>query len=132
MEAEQGEVETLPQLEAFLTFVGGFHDGIIKELHWVNNDHVGTDLSMLPDRGANARILVQRQYLETQAVEIVLRSVQWIRLDTRAFIFGADLAQEHGFLKLILEDSEFVFERMSYRLMPDWMGETVRFGNPIV
>jgi len=135
--ADRIDVRTLDELDAFLNVVGGFHDGIIKEVHWVNNDHICEDLSMLPYQRARVRMLVQRQRKNPSAVELVFEDVWRMRLDTLSFIFDSDLAAEEppkGFgadglplLVLKMESSEVVFAQMRWRDASEWMGTELRF-----
>lgn len=127
-----GEISTITELEAFIARVGGFHDGVIKEMHWVNHDFIRPDLSMMSNRGACARILIQRQWENPSAVELRLFEILRITLDTRDFVFDSNGTSEpNGFLVLQIEDSEFVFRKMRYRFVSDWLGNDLRFGSDL-
>ena len=137
---EWRSVTTLDELEAFLRVVGGFHDGIIKEVHWVNRDWVGENLRMAPYKLADARMLVQRQWREPSAVEIVFESIWRLKLDTVSFVFSTTAGTEESstmlgpsrpLLTLEIEDTEVAFERMKWRDASDWMGADLRFGSAI-
>lgn len=129
-------VSTLEELEAFLNHVGHFHDGVLKEVHWVNQDFVNEALCLLPEQLATARLLVQRQWKDPSAVEIVLKRVWSLKLDTVAFIFDSMASTEPTppgepplqLLRLDLEASVMTFERMYWRDASEMMGADVRFG----
>lgn len=131
------EVSTLGELDAFLDHVGGFHDGILKEIHWINGDHVGASSSMLTYKLSSARLLVQRQWKSPSAVEIVLDRVWTVTLDTSAWIYdsvartersSSFLGEPRDLLVLDLDGSTFSFERMRWRDASEWMGPEPRFG----
>src|ERR1044072_9013728 len=131
------EVSDLKQLNQFLDVVNGFHDGVLKEIHWVNGDHVSESLSLLPCRLSNARMLVQRQANQPSAVEIYFQNIWSITLDTVDFIFESTAEHESPktlldkqlhLLRLNLEGSRIVFERLYWRDASDFMGYDVRFG----
>lgn len=125
---DKGEISTLAQLDAFLDQVGGFHDGVIKEMHWINNDFVSDDLHLMPSQGSTARLLIQRQFDDPSAVEMELQGIKSIFLDTREFVDDSAAITEGGLLVLAIEDSRFIFEQMTYRFVSEWMGEALRFG----
>ena len=119
--------------------VGYFHDGIIKEIHWVNRDFVNFNLGMKPYKLAEARILVQRQWRDPSAVEMTFTDVWRLNLDTVELIFESAARMEQSsssvgkprqLLVLTMEDSEIAFSKMRWRDASDWMGETVRFQSP--
>lgn len=134
------EISTLEELEAFLMKVGNFHDGIVKEVHWVNRDFVNKSLSMMPYQLAQVRMLVQRQWAEPSAVEMRFENVWRVQLDTVDFVFGSEasvemssrtLGQARSLLVLKMENSEIAFERMRWRDASEWMGPEARFGQAI-
>ncbi|MCW5941655.1 MAG: hypothetical protein KIS66_05455 [Fimbriimonadaceae bacterium] len=131
------EVRTYDELEAFLRVVGGFHDGVLKEVHWVNRDHVSASLAMVPYRLADARVLGQRQWANPSAVEIYFEGVWRLSLDTVDFIFGttagtaessAQIGPPRPLLTLDLESSHIAFERMFWRDASGWIDAEPRFG----
>lgn len=120
-----------------LQAVGGFHDGVLKEVHWVNRDYVDESLNLLPCQLAHARMLVQRQRREFSAVEIYFENVWSLVLDTADFIYGSTAGEElspphsgqrRPLLRLDLEASRITFERLFWRDASDLMGAEPRFG----
>ncbi len=129
MDERQGEVSTLEQLKAFIVLVGSFHDGIIKEMHWVNNGFIAPDLGMRLTDTATARVLVQRQFRNPSAVELVFHGLKWLNLDNIGMVFESEASQSGKLLVFRIGASEFHFESMSYRFASVWMGEASRFGS---
>lgn len=137
MNADWKEVSTLDELNAFLDLVGGFHDGIVKEVHWLNRDHVWEDLKMLPYRLSSVRMLVQRQWKNPSAVEMMFDDVYRLHLDWQ-FVFASEASTETappGFgwddrtlLVLKMELNEVAFGSMRWRDASEWMGPEPRFG----
>lgn len=134
--ADWNPVRTLSELDDFLCCFGHAHDGILKEVHWVNNDFVHADLTMSPYRLANLRMLVQRQVANLSAVEFKLFNVWEVHLDTTSFIFEGsarlDVSNEvlgvpRALLRLEFDASWFTFETMEWRDASEWMGDEVRF-----
>src|SRR4029078_2351127 len=97
-DAEFESVTTLSQLEEFLAKVGKFHDGVVKEVHWINGDHVDEELSMRPYQPAHARVLVQRQFKDPSAVELRFYDLGWMRLDARDFVFDSAAKTQDDYL----------------------------------
>ena len=140
MDQVWNSVTTVDELEAFLRVVGGFHDGIIKEVHWVNRDSIAENLMMTPYTLSDARMLVQRQWREPSAVEIVFESIWRLKLETVGFVFSTtagteessvELGPSRQLLTLDFENAEVAFERMKWRDASDWMGPDLRFGTGI-
>lgn len=129
MYPSSGKVTTLEELNNFLNAVGGFHDGIIKEIHWVNRDYVGSNLCMRPYTYSLATILVQRQWKNPSAVLITFDRLHSCSLDTNDFVFGSDCNQSDVWLVLNIELSTFKFNSFTYEFKSDWMGEEVRLGS---
>lgn len=123
---EWHEVETVEQLDELLELVGGFHDGILKELHWVNLAYIGDDLGMRVCQGSCARLVIQRQYRNPSAVELHIEGMQHFDIDARDFVFGSQACEREGFLCLSIETCRFVFARLRYRFASDWMGPSMR------
>lgn len=130
------EVTTLEQLNDFLDTVGGFHDGIIKEIHWVNNDYVSPELRMRCYQFASARMLVQRQKERPSAVEIQFENIEGLHIDTVQLATASSARSEsrtmpyataRNLLTLQIEQTEIVFEKLRWRDASDWMGPELRF-----
>jgi hypothetical protein len=123
---DQGSIANAADLENFVQIVQSFHDGIIKEIHWVNSQHVGEDFSMWVEGLPSARVLVQTQWADPGAVELTLFNVRKMYLDTEQFVFDSQSSTVDDYLRLDIQDSYFEFESATYRSV-DWLGETIRY-----
>src|SRR5215468_10308233 len=50
--------------------VAGFHDGVLKELHWTHSEYVNQEFEMVYVENPRVWLLVQLQSQETPAVEM--------------------------------------------------------------
>ena len=55
--------------------VAGFHDGVIKEMHWLHGEYVNRSLEMVYAGKPSLWMLIQLQLSETPAVEIRFHGV---------------------------------------------------------
>jgi hypothetical protein len=124
---DQGTITNHAELNEFLERVGYFHDGVIREIHWVNDAYVNSDYSMLMSESPAARILIQTQWEYAPAVELSLFNVILIHLDVAEFVYAARANAEGEMLCLDIQDSQFLFESAQWRIV-DWMGDEIRFG----
>ncbi|RYG32003.1 hypothetical protein EON81_21655 [bacterium] len=134
---EWSTVSTREELDDFLTVVGSFHDGILKEIHWVNRQFVDASLSMQAYRLSDVRMLVQRQWADLSAVEMRFEGVWKFTVDSVGWIDGAIARTElssamlgppRELLVLDFEDSVISFESMKWRDASEWIGVPSRFG----
>ena len=123
---DQGSINNYADLEKFLQFVRSFHDGIIKEIHWVNSQFVDEEFSMSVTGLPSVRVLVQTQWEDPKAVEMTMINVRRMYLDTQEFVFDSHASTVDEQLRLDIQDSYFEFERATYRCV-DWLGDTIRF-----
>lgn len=132
MESE-ARAACLDQLQTLLTHARGFHDGILKEVHWVNRDFVATDLSMHPYKGSDLRMLIQRQAETPSAVELTLFDVRRLSIDMHEdWISHATATTPKD--SLVLECfglnkhpvATFAFHHLEYRFVDDWLGPEPR------
>src|SRR5437867_68914 len=72
MEPTFAEIRTEEELNSFLNAVGRFHDGVIHEIHLLNSSYVAADLAMSWDSRLDLRVLVQRQWKNPSAVELLV------------------------------------------------------------
>ena len=70
------DISEQSKLEELLTHVGLFHDGIVKEMHIMNNAFVRDDLAMSCEFSYDIRMLIQRQYVNPSAIEFIFLNVQ--------------------------------------------------------
>lgn len=130
-------VESAEALDRFLDLVGGFHDGVIKEVHWVNRDYVSQELSLLPNQLADARLLIQRQWENPAAVEIYMCRVWEMNLDTYHPAESSritrveewhDEGEARRSFELKITDSTFQFELLFWRDASHLLGPSIQFG----
>ena len=75
------EITSDTQLNEFMELVRDFHDGVVKEIHMVNSAFVDNNLSMSLDYKFNARVLIQRQWQNPAAIELLLGEIEHIEFD---------------------------------------------------
>jgi len=121
-------VDDLDTLNDFLSTFS-FHDAVIKEVHWINGSFVSEGLSMAFAEEASVRMLVQRQWSNPSAIEILFDGVTDLTLDSTNFIYDASpSATDDTHLELILSGSCIAFKSLRWRDASDWMGESIHFG----
>lgn len=129
------EVKTSKDMEKFLSVVGGFHDGVLKEIHILNSAFVHENLSMTYDFKYDMRLLVQRQWENPSAVEIILGDVTEVKLQQQPDCIWSSsgnvvVHKKDGMseISLDLDNSYFTCRRMFWRDASEWMGKQSRFG----
>ncbi len=128
------EVKTTEDMEKFLSVVGGFHDGVLKEIHALNSAFVHENLSMAYSFKYDMRLLVQRQWKNPSAVEIILGNVIEVKLEEPDCIWSSSgkvvscNADGISEITLDLDNSYFTCRRMFWRDASEWMGKKSRFG----
>lgn len=126
------EIKDNKDMEDFLLSVGEFHDGVIKEVHIQNSAFVQEDLSMLYDFKYDVRLLIQRQWDNPSAVEILLGNVYEMKFDEPGCIWSStgSIALINDVIKIILniDNAYFKCSKMFWRNASDWMGRQSRFG----
>lgn len=131
------EVKTNEDMEKFLSVVGGFHDGVLKEVHILNSAFVHEDLSMAYNFEYDIRLLVQRQWENPSAVEIILGNVTEVKMQQPDCIWSSSGKVVYNNTKGVLEisldldNSYFTCRRMFWRHASEWMGKQSRFGEYI-
>ena len=81
---------------------GGFHDGVLREMHLWNDYYVDEDLSMDSGDGMlNAKVLFQRQGKEPSTIEMLFWGVNKINIISTPpnhwyMIFDATLVYKDG------------------------------------
>jgi|SRR5882724_173402 len=56
--------------------VSGFHDGVIKEMHWSHGEHVNLTFEMVYAGNPRLWILIQLQFAKTPGIEIRFSGVR--------------------------------------------------------
>ena len=126
-------VQSQAELDQLLDHFGGFHDGLIKEVHLLNAGYVrAEDLGMLT-APFTARVLFQRQFRDPAALEVMFEGLHSLRIDHPWEIYSGDSGSaesrdRESLLALRLDSAEFVFRKLRYRDASDWLGAEMRFG----
>ncbi len=133
------EIQTQGEMDRFFDLVGGFHDGLIKEVHFINDAYIDNKLSMIFNFKYNMRILIQRQWAKPSAVELLLGDVLEMNLPRNNYeIYTASgtvqvpVASGTPEITINLDGNVFVCRKMLYRDVSEWMGRESRFGEEIV
>jgi hypothetical protein len=127
------EIKTNEEMEEFLNSVGCFHDAILKEVHSLNSGYVDNDLAMRFG-GFDLRVLVQRQYREMSAVELLLGNVIDMNITNSDDIYSScgkvntDIITGQKHIKLDLDGNQFRCKRLFWRDASEWMGIHSKFG----
>ncbi len=124
--------------------LGNFHDGCVRELHWVTSHYVSADLRMHFDGSAALRMVVQRQFSNPSAIELCFAELVGLKVsppspNCDAIIFGAAFFLRDGVLYWA-EDSAWKPEspdrhdctwiaarRAWWRDASEWMGPDLRY-----
>lgn len=94
------EIKTREDIDAFMDKMGGFHDGCLKELRFESGAYVGENLAMMPiNTKRNVYVILQRQYKDPSAIEMLFADVEWLNLRPAGErytceIFGAHMCIE--------------------------------------
>lgn len=68
---EWQEILNQDDIDNFMNKFGHFHDGCIKEVHYVSGAYVGKDLSMMPINDKRIlRVIFQRQWKNPSVIEV--------------------------------------------------------------
>ncbi|MGO4185202.1 hypothetical protein AB4Z17_28950 [Paenibacillus sp. TAF43_2] len=133
------EIKTQEEMDCFFDSVNGFHDGLIKEFHLINDAYIDKHLSMVCGFKYNMRILIQRQWEKPSAVELLLGDVVEMNLPKLNYeiynSFGTihiSKANETPEITINLDGNVFVCRKMLYREVSEWMGRESRFGDEII
>ena len=68
-------------LNTFMSMIGHFHDGCIKEIKYLSGAYVGEDLAMYPINDKRVlKVIIQRQYRDIPVVELEFEGLKYLRL----------------------------------------------------
>ena len=94
-------INSQADIERLLTLFGGFHDGCLRGAHVWTEHYVNSDLSMkcTGDLDTRIRLLIQRQFKEPSAIELLFEQVITFHLQTSAenydsIIFDATMLKD--------------------------------------
>jgi hypothetical protein len=139
------EIKTTEDIKKLQMLFGGFHDSCLKELYLWTDSYVDKDLSMAMTSGTNVRILFQRQFENTSAIELLFEGVKQFHMspppeDSDSVIYGASLFIEDELIywgddsswslkKNINSDVSWISsKRLRWRDVSSWIGEKMRYG----
>ncbi len=74
------EVKNQAEFDELETLMAGFHDSLIKEVHILNPGYVDQESIMYLSTFYNLRLLIQSQWNESPAIEVILGEVYEIHL----------------------------------------------------
>jgi hypothetical protein len=140
------EIRTQADADALMKLFGEFHDGCIREAHVWTEHWVGRDRSMsCPDHLDNhIRILVQRQFTDPAAIELLFDEVTRFNLvpareNYMAIILDAFMLVQDGIIywspdsrwspdSVYRDDVTWISARQLRWREVDWLGEALRYG----
>ena len=94
------KINTLIDLENFMTIFGSFHDSCIKELKYISGAFVSTDLGMNPINNTRSlKIIFQRQYKNPTTIEIEFAELSNLILSPVNSNFTCELQGASMFIK---------------------------------
>lgn len=146
------EITTPEEAESLLQLCAGFHDGCIKEVYINTRQFVRHDYAMeMPSNATSVHMLVQRQWKDCSALELLFEGVSYFRLPRPEIydhiIMGAEILFRNG--RVIWTDEagaktqgafEEVLEALSafavvveactlkWRDVSSWLGPEPRYG----
>lgn len=133
------------QADAFTERMAGFHDALIKELHYVTRSRIDGDRSMTSTPGRDLRLLVQSQW-DVVACELLFVGVISLELrrdESEAYEFDdtawdgvirfepLSATVEGQRIRFQMERDEVVCRRLFVMERPDWTGARTRFGQEV-
>lgn len=131
------EIRNQNHLDELLTQVGSFHDGLIKECHMVNDAYVDEKLMMHCDFNYHVRLLIQRQYHRSSAIEMIFLNIQTFKLrhddnatdiimETEGKVEGDD-RHDCRMISLDFGEVKISSRNLYYRDVSQWMGKEIRY-----
>ncbi|SFS45617.1 hypothetical protein [Marininema halotolerans] len=132
------EIRSERELNDLLDNVGRFHDGLIKEIHVLNDAFISSDSSIYLNFHYNLRMLIQRQMSNPSAIEFILGNVTNLKLHKSEEIWSSyckvsiDETNSSQQILLDLDNNRFICSRLFYRDASNWMGPESRFGEEIL
>ncbi len=141
------EITNQTDIDELMAVFGEFHDGCIREMHLWTESCVERNLSMScsDHLDHHVRLLVQRQYSDPSAIELLFDEVKYAAINPSAenylsIIFGATLILQEGIFYWAdvgnwLPDQENSMGatwisacKLRWRDASKWMGEELRYG----
>ena len=137
-----GEIVDQQQADALTRRMAGFHDALVKELHYVTRSRIDGDRSMLSTPGRDLRVLVQSQW-DLVACELLcvgVLSVELRRDDQDAYAFDDTSwsgeirvepfksTSEERRITVEIDRDRIACCRLFVAERPEWTGARARFG----
>lgn len=138
------EIHTEKDIEDLLNIFGGFHDGVLREMHLWNDYYVDKDLSMCSgNRMLNAKVLFQRQLENPSVIEMLFLGIDKINivstpLNCWYMIFDATLTYRDGLYYWAeagnweIGDDTVIWmsaKSIQWRSVDGWLGSKLRYGS---
>ena len=140
-------LESQADADSLMKLFGGFHDGCLREVHIRAGNSVDSDLMMRcrDYRDTHARLLIQRQWKDPSAIELLFEQVVTFHLlpspeNCDSIIYTAALfRREDTFYWADTSDwrpdsadrdkaTWIAAKKLSWRDVSEWMGADLRYG----
>lgn len=107
------EIKTNDDIKSFMDLVCYFHDGCIKEMHYLSGAYVGEGLGMYPLNDKRIlKVIIQRQFDNPSMVELEFSGLQYMKLNP---VDTASIGNYDGTL--------ICAEKLRWRLVEGYMGK---------
>ena len=131
------EISDQNQLDELLTYVGSFHDGLIKESHMINDAYVDEKLRMHCEFSYHMRLLIQCQYHKPSAIEMIFFNIQTFNLrhddnatdiimEAEGKVEGNE-GHDNRMISLDFGEVKISSRNLYYRDVSQWMGKEIRY-----
>lgn len=104
-------IKTNDDIKSFMDLVCYFHDGCIKEMHYLSGAYVGEGLGMYPLNDKRIlKVIIQRQFDNPSMVELEFSGLQYMNLNPvdpkyTCEILGSTILEKDGFIYWCDDDS---------------------------
>ncbi|SDY91113.1 hypothetical protein SAMN05660462_01199 [Proteiniborus ethanoligenes] len=137
------EINSENDINDLLKTFGGFHDGVLREMHLWNDYYVDEDLSMDSGDGMlNAKVLFQRQGKEPSTIEMLFWGVNKINIISTPpnhwyMIFDTTLVYKDGLYYWAeagdweIGDNSVTWlssKNIKWRSVDGWLGSKLKYG----
>lgn len=99
------EIKTNDDIKSFMDLVCYFHDGCIKEMHYLSGAYVGEGLGMYPLNDKRIlKVIIQRQFDDLSMLELEFSGLKYMNLypldpaEYTCEIIGSTLLEKDGFI----------------------------------
>lgn len=141
---EWKEVKTKEDIRKLYETFGGFHDGVLREIHLWNDYYVDKDLSMNSGNGMlSAKILFQRQSDKTSVIEMLFSGIDkmnivstqpdhWYMIFEVTLTFKDELYYWAEVDNWAIGDNSVTWisaKGIKWRDVSGWLGNKLRYGS---